>query len=184
MENNYIFPLLDELCIEGQKKISEIFGEEHDTDAGLIDNINNEFSTNGSVSKATYVEWKDHFLPHLQHEEKIMMPLTATVHPSNPDRRYKVMFSRVMNPIFNNVPRKEILHFIGYNIKTLSTYGTTNNTAATATRVFAHGLQCVTTPEQWSVVLPVIKENVATKAIWDEMVTEYFIENPGYARLA
>ena len=182
MENNYVFSLLDELCTGDQKKVSETFSEEHDKDAELIDNVKKEFLANGSVSKATYIEWKDHFLHHLQHEEKVMMPLTAEVHPSNPDRRYKVMFSRVINPLFNDY-RKEFLFFVGYNIKILSTYGSTRNTAATAARVFAHGLQVVTTPEQWSLVLPVIKENVATKAIWDEMVQDYFIENPGYARL-
>ena len=93
--------MLDELVTDGQKKISQVFEPGHDRDVDLRDIVTNEFSTKGSVSKAAYYEWRDNFLAHLTHEEQILMPLTADVRPSNPDRRYKAMFSRVTNPSFN-----------------------------------------------------------------------------------
>lgn len=176
MEDSYVFPLLDEIS-EG-KVTNDHIPEEHVADKILTDAIDHELKTDGEVKLETFNQWKDHFLAHLQHEEKIMTPITPTIAPTAPGRA-EVMHRRVVLPMWQ-ASKEDFLEFIGWNVRILSTYGSTANTPSVACRVFVHGLQWAVTPSQWALLLPVIKANVTKEEIWEEMVRDYHIEMPGY----
>eukprot|EP00607_Mallomonas_marina_P000259 CAMPEP_0182429606 /NCGR_PEP_ID=MMETSP1167-20130531/31506_1 /TAXON_ID=2988 /ORGANISM="Mallomonas Sp, Strain CCMP3275" /LENGTH=92 /DNA_ID=CAMNT_0024613531 /DNA_START=453 /DNA_END=731 /DNA_ORIENTATION=- len=68
----------------------------------------------------------------------------------------------------------------GYIVKQLAEYGSTLYPAPllTAVRVYAHSLQTVSTPEQWSVLMPAIQQSLPAEG-WREMVREYHLETQG-----
>lgn len=177
MEDKYVFPLLDEFS---EKKVSnEMIPAEHIQEEKLSNRIKEEIESNGIPSLEAFDAWREYYLNHLTHEEKVITPVTGTLGPT-PGKRATVFYDRIINNLWK-ADKAEFLFFVGWMVKQLSTFGSTNNNASTAARVVVHGLQWSTNPTQWKEILPVVKENT-TVEIWEEMVRDYHIESPAFQR--
>lgn len=174
MENIDVFPLLN--------KYSESFNderltEEHTSDEELIHTITMQLNESDElISEDTFNAWKMHHLAHLEHEEKVMMPLTMKTGASH-DERSTVVSKLVVTPALlrNEV---EFVWYIGWCIRMLSKTGSAQNAAGVAVRVFCHGLQAASTAPQWSILQETIKANT-TSEIWEDMVANYHIDSDG-----
>lgn len=177
MEDEYVFPMLDEFS--GGKIANEMIPLEHVRDAKNIADVNDDINTDGIPKMETFDRWRDHFLNHLSHEEKVMTPMTVTLAPT-PGKRATALYEKVIKKLWKK-DKENFLFFIGWIVKQLSNFGSTNNNSSTATRVVVHGLQWSTNPTQWKEILQVVKENVSPE-IWTEMVQDYHIETPAFQR--
>lgn len=173
MEEHDMFPMLG--------TVSETFSEEklpdeHEKDHVFNATVQKEIEESGKPSAESFAEWKAYHLEHLLHEEKVMMPLTMKLGKDGKERAAAVHEKLVVPAVARG--KDEFLFYIGWIIKLLSQYGSEKNPANVAVRVFAHGLQSASTPEQWADFMPVIKESCSPE-IWDEMVRDYKIDGPG-----
>lgn len=174
MEDKDMFPLLN--SVSDNKCIEEHLDQEHVQDSSLAAAVSDELKFRNSVSTATFEAWCEHILRHLEHEEKVMMPLTAKT-GATPEDRAKAVYSKLVTPAYIR-NKNEFLWYLGWCLSQLSTHGSTANTAAVATRVFSHALQATSNASQWKEILPVVKANVSTEQ-WSEMVKEYYIDEGG-----
>jgi hypothetical protein len=102
---------------------------------------------------------------HLQHEEDIMMPLVARL----PLEGKAALFAEWC--VSAGVAHGGFDTFIAHGVASLATFGSTKNTPAGATRVFAQSLRAVTTPAHWAQLLPVVR-NAAGPAVWAAVSAE------------
>ena len=175
MEDEDIFALLD--AVGGGVIGKEAIPEEHITDMQLQQALDAVLgSADAEAVKNAFNEWKAFFVGHLEHEERILPPLTGKV-GSNGEERARAVYEKVVVPA-DRRNAEEFAFFIHWMVKQLSTRGSTANTAVVATRVFVHGLKAASDAEQWARWLPVIKASCTSTAVWEEMASVYQIETP------
>eukprot|EP00042_Codosiga_hollandica_P032687 m.211838 g.211838 ORF g.211838 m.211838 type:complete len:325 (+) comp53979_c0_seq2:180-1154(+) len=175
MEDNGLFAMLD--AVSNNQLTNEGIPDEHPTDHRNGEAVEAALASgDGEALKTAFEAWRVFHLAHLEHEEKVQMPLVGKTAPT-PDGRARVLYEKILKPAeaYNS---EEVDFWIGWVVKQLTTRGSTANTPLVATRVFAHGLQMCSDAKQWARWLPIVKANTSEE-IWQEMTTLYFIENPG-----
>ena len=170
MEDGAVFVLLDEI---GDGAITAAgLGQEH------VDDLVNA----ALVAKATTVEdmaraftnWQLFQLEHLAHEEKVMGPLTMKT-AATPEQRGQVVHDVLIRPALEH---GDFEWFLAFVIKRLTAYGTAQQSANVAVRVFAWGLQYASTPDEWQRWKEIIREHTSDE-IWQEMVDDFQIDGDG-----
>jgi hypothetical protein len=170
MEEDAVFVLLDAV---GEGAITEAgLSKEHVQDHANAEKIE-QAKTADEVARAFRV-WKALQLAHLAHEEKVMGPLTMKTAPT-PAARGKVVHERLILPAIANGDFDWYLAFV---IQRLTAYGTAQQPANVAVRVFAWGLQYASTPGQWDLWKQIVRDNTS-KDIWQEMVDKFQIDGEG-----
>lgn len=180
MEDYDMFSLLN--GVSDNQITKENIPEEHLEDTKMhkqIDSIVQTEDFDLNELKKVFLAWAEFHDKHLKHEEKIMMPLTKTV-GANTAERGEIAFKYLLNPAYNRSP-DEFSFFVGWCVSKLNKYGSTANPASVAVRVFAHCIQSISTPAQWNHLKQQVKKN-CSEAIWNEMVTDYDIDEPGYQK--
>lgn len=167
------FPLLQK---QSNTWVDENLEIEHINDHTLMESITKLVENGELVSIELFNQWKESHLTHLQHEEKVMTPLTMKTGGSH-EERASVVNKLLVTPAFQR-NSDEFLWYVGWCIKMLSKSGSVNNPAGVAVRVFSHGLQASTTILQWGLLKEVIQKNT-TSEIWEDMVTNYKIDQDG-----
>ena len=104
------------------------------------------------------------------------MPLVGKT-GATPEDRAKAVYSKLITPAYTR-NKGEFLWFLGWCLTQLSSFGSTANTAAVAVRVFSHALQTTSNVSQWRDIMPIVKEKVTAEQ-WNEMVTDYYINEGG-----
>jgi hypothetical protein len=178
MEEKGMFPLFNEMCEGAPTKHgldNEHLGQhplEHEVTLAA-----KNLMPNKSKLIAAFDKWSYDHLHHLKREEDILMPLVSKSVPAppSPPKLSRVFHDRILAA---GVSTGDFDWFVGYVVKKLSTYGSTDQPAKVATRVFVWGLQYASSPDQWSVWLPIIKMNTPDD-IYQYMVREFKIEEPG-----
>jgi len=102
---------------------------------------------------------------HLLHEEDVMMPLVARL----PKEGKAELFAQWC--VSAGVAHGGFDHLVAHGVASLSTYGSTKNSPAGATRVFVQALKAVCTTEQWARYLPVAR-GAALPTVWAAVLTE------------
>lgn len=109
---------------------------------------------------------------HLAHEEAVMMPLVAKLPPAS---RALLLAKHVMAP---GIATGDFDFFLSHGVSSLATHGSTQNTAAVASRVFAHAAQALSTPEQWAHFLPLVRDAMGP-ALFAAANAEVALDGPG-----
>jgi hypothetical protein len=173
MEDNAMFVLLDEV---GDGAITQAgLAEEHVEDQRLASAVDTQLKNeNWSALRPAWLVWKTHHLNHLEHEEKIMMPLVPQT-AETPAAIARVVHDHLLKPSENLT---NFDWYIGWVVQLLSEHGSTEQPPNVATRVFASALQYDCTPDEWERLRPVVKRN-CTRDIWTEMVSEFGLNDEG-----
>ena len=173
MENNAMFELLDDVSDGAITQAG--LPEEHDEDIELAAAVDAELANeNTSVLGKAWAAWKTSHLLHLEHEEKVMMPLVPKT-AETPAAIARVVHDRLL------VPGETLPNFdwyIGWVVKMLSEHGSTEHSPEVATGVFALALQHDSTPEEWDHLRPVVQQN-CTPEFWAEMTSKYGLDGEG-----
>ena len=173
MEDDFMFDLLDSV---GEGGISSAnLPKEHVEDSRLANAVDAVLAAGElSALRAAWSAWKEDHLHHLAHEEEIMMPLTMKT-AATPEARARVVHDRLLRPS-ENLP--DFDWYIGWVVLMLSQYGSADQPANVATRVFAWGLQRACSPSQWSRLSPIVESN-CTPAIWAELTSKFGLNGEG-----
>ena len=182
MEDNDIFPLLDTVG-DGQLISAANLVEAHETDQTLMKAVNvlisNPDITLAEV-KETWMAWKNHHEAHFQAEEKVMMPLTVKI-ANTPLDRAVIFHEKIICPaIWRDEEGFEFL--ITYCTEMLSNYGSSNQSAEIATKVFLRGLRSCCNTEQWVKFMPQLRD-ACVPDIWSMLDDNFNIEEPDCAHL-
>ena len=170
MEDDAVFLLLDNIS-EGAITRAGL-AEEH-----VEDRTNATWVDDAATAEETaraFKHWKAYQLGHLAHEERVMGPLTMKT-SETPEGRGRVVHDSLLLPALEY---GDFDWYLGFVIRRLTTYGTSNQPPKVAVRVFAWGLQHASTPELWAHWKPIIQENT-TDEIWIEMVDRFQIDGEG-----
>ena len=149
MEDHDIFVLLDGEKVGNGVIAREQIPEEHHTDhvnVGRVDAALAAMPIDVSELTAAYEGWRTFFIGHLEHEEKILPPLTGKTGTTAAERA-RAVYEHVIVPA-DKRDRGDFEFFVGWIVKQLSTHGSTANPAIVAARVFAHGLHVSSDAEQ------------------------------------
>ena len=173
MEDHFMFALLD--SVGGGAVTTAKLPEEHTEDSRLADAVDAalEAADTGAVD-AAWKAWRDDHLHHLKHEEQVMMPLIMKT-GENPQAIARAFHDKLL------VPSERLPDFdwyIGWVVHMLAEYGSEEQPANVATRVFAWGLQHACSPEQWRRLRPIVERN-CTPAIWAEMTEQFGLDGEG-----
>ena len=103
-----------------------------------------------------------------------MGPLTMKT-AATPAGRGQVVQDRLVLPAIANGDFDWYLAFV---IRRLTAYGTGQQPANIAVRVFAWGLQYAATPGQWDLWKNIVQDNTSNE-IWSEMVEQFQIDGEG-----
>jgi hypothetical protein len=173
MEDNAMFGLLDDVSDGAITQAG--LAKEHVEDVKFSSVVDAELENEDwSALRTAWSAWKTNHLSHLEHEEKIMMPLVPKT-ADTPAAIARVVHDRLL------APSESLTNFdwyIGWVVKMLSEYGSTEHPPNVATRVFACALQYDCTPDEWNRLRPVVKQN-CTLEIWTELVSEFGLEDEG-----
>ena len=170
MEEDAVFSLLDEV---GDGAITEAgLGQEHLEDFANAELI--EQATSADAVARAFEVWKRFQLEHLAHEERVMGPITMKT-AATPAGRGRVVQERLILPA---IAHGDFDWYLAFAIKRLTAYGTAEQPANVAVRVFAWGLQYASTPEQWNEWKKIVQENTSDE-IWLEMVEQFQIDGEG-----
>jgi len=181
MEDRFMFTLLETFAPDSTKPLIS----EHEGDTKQVEAIDGALSRvlEGSEEdgvkeslKEAFLAWKKSHLEHLEHEEKILMPITMKAGPT-PAARSLVVHERLVTPTAQAYGDK-FDWYIGWCVKMLNEYGSTGQPPNVAVRVFAWGLQHASNVEQWKVWGPIVQAQ-CSESIWQEMVTQFQIDQPG-----
>jgi hypothetical protein len=170
MEDGALFSLLDEV---GTGAITEAgLGQEHSEDQANAELVE-QATTADEVARA-FETWKVFQLDHMAHEEKVMGPLTMKTSPT-PEGRGQVVHDRLMGPA---IEHGDFDWYLAFVTKRLTAYGTSQQPANVAVRVFAWGLQHAATAGEWNQWKKIIQDNTSNE-IWMEMVEQFQIDGEG-----
>jgi len=176
-EEKGFFPLVGGYFDDVHKKeLGDIHEEDEKLTTVLKEALKGEDT---SAALNAYKAWKDYHLSHLKKEEEVMMPLVpkfakATM-KGDSIKMGEVFNKHILTPNFDDA-----VWFAGYCCGVLSKYGSQKQDGFTAMRVFAHGLQYGSSPEQWKMMLPEIKTKIPAEH-YERLVKECDIEAPGKA---
>ena len=171
MEDHSMFALLDEVGDGACTK--ENLPHEHVEDKRLAGAIEAALQGAGDL-RAAWKAWQHDHLHHLEHEEKVMMPLTMKT-AATPEARARVVHDRLLAPS-ESIPNFE--WYIGWVISMLSQHGSQGQPAPVAVRVFVWGLQHACTPAQWTRYRTLAKSQCAP-AIWAEIAPKFNLDADG-----
>ncbi len=170
MEEDAIFVLLDKV---GDGAITEAgLSQEH-----IQDHLNAELleqATTADEMARAFEVWKEFQLAHMAHEERVMGPLTMKTAPTPPERG-RVVQDHIVLPA---IAFGDFDWYLAFVIKRLTAYGTAQQPANIAVRVFAWGLQYAATAEQWNEWKKIVQDNTSNE-IWLEMVEQFQIDGEG-----
>ncbi|MSP71876.1 MAG: hypothetical protein EXR76_06805 [Myxococcales bacterium] len=108
---------------------------------------------------------------HLLSEEEVLQPLVVQLPaPKAPKFAEWCVSAGIAHGGFE--------HFVAHGVRSLSTFGSTKNPAATATRVFVQALKAVSSAEHWAAHQPIVRASMP-EAIWAAIVEEV----PSLARI-
>ncbi|KAI9034105.1 hypothetical protein DFJ74DRAFT_715035 [Hyaloraphidium curvatum] len=176
MEDDLMYPLLN--AASDNKITKEGITEEHVKDHELGEKVEAAVADGDADKvKGAWEEYKAFHLAHLLHEEKVQPPLVAKIVPATPAGRAKFFHEKFITPIMA-ADADEFAFMIGYCVKMMTKYGTTEHDALTGVRVFVHGTKVACSPAQWDALRPVVEANT-TPEIWKAMCSEYFVDTPG-----
>lgn len=173
MEDHTLFALLDEV---GAGAITAArLPDEHVDDERFAAQVDVALASGSPVLLYdTWADWKAAHLRHLAHEEQIVTPLTMLTAPT-PQARGRLVHERVITPT-EGLP--DFDWSIGWVVQRLSDHGSTAQTPAVATRVFAWGLQNACSRRQWRRLRPIVQRHCAP-AIWAEMAANFGLDGEG-----
>ena len=170
MEDNAVFPLLDEV---GGGAISEAgLAQEHTVDLANAEQV--DIASTPEDTERAFETWKTFQLDHLAHEEQVMSPLTMKT-ASTPEGRGQVVHDTLVLPALEYGDSEWYLAFV---IERLTTYGTANQSPNVAVRVFAWGLQHASTRGEGTRWIKIIRRNTS-KEVWEETVMQFPIDAEG-----
>eukprot|EP00162_Nutomonas_longa_P012928 comp21332_c0_seq1/m.45846 comp21332_c0_seq1/g.45846 ORF comp21332_c0_seq1/g.45846 comp21332_c0_seq1/m.45846 type:complete len:370 (-) comp21332_c0_seq1:52-1161(-) len=170
-EDLAMFPLLNTISAGS----CDPFAEEHQKDQALATAVDAAIASgNIDTVSAAFEAWKSYHLQHMTHEEKVMMPLTMKT-GETPEQRSRVFHDAILSHMMTipNFP-----WYIEWCMSFLSRFGSSEQPAAVAARVFAWGLQHACSPSQWGMLLPAVQRG-STPEIWTELVSKWGIDGPG-----
>ena len=178
MEDNDLFPLLDrtngaplnlgQLHVDDHVYLSEL-------KASLSKAGSNPSEEDWETVKRTYCAWSEFHENHFSSEEKTVMPMTKKVH-SDPIGRCRVVHEHLVNPAMAR-NADEFLHYIAWCAAKLNQYGSGQQPAKVAVRVFVRALHSASSAEQWKVFMPALRES-CSEEIWKEIVDTYHVDSP------
>jgi hypothetical protein len=172
MEDNAMFALLDSR-FDGAATKAGLY-EEHTRDTELSAAVESALADrNVAALRAAFEVLASFHRAHLEHEETVMMPLVGKL-PTGPQRA-QIIASECMS---HGIATGDFDFFVQHGIHSLSTVGSTANTAATATRVFAHALQSLCTVEQWKHYFPIVRDAMPGD-IFAAINAEVGLDGPG-----
>jgi hypothetical protein len=173
MEDEAMFGLLDKVGT-GAITMANL-PEEHEEDIRLSAAVESALGMSDLTAlRNAWTTWKDAHLHHLAHEEQVMMPLTMKT-ATTAHGRALVVHDVLVVP-FESKP--DFDWFIGWAVHMLSHYGSNEQPANVATRVFAWGLQHACTPDQWRRLRPIVQQNCAPE-IWAELAEKFGLNGEG-----
>jgi hypothetical protein len=178
MEDDGVFRLLDDACDNAIAKAG--LHAEHDRDhelTAIVTKQTKKMFVNQQKLLAAYDTWSEEHLKHIKHEEDVMMPLIPKTVPSppTPQKMGRIFHDRVLAA---GVKTGDFNFFVAYVVKKLTLFGSADNPAKIATRVWVWGLQNASSPAQWKDWLPIVKENTSQE-IYEHMVKDFKIEDAG-----
>eukprot|EP00162_Nutomonas_longa_P020324 comp3658_c0_seq1/m.1796 comp3658_c0_seq1/g.1796 ORF comp3658_c0_seq1/g.1796 comp3658_c0_seq1/m.1796 type:complete len:109 (+) comp3658_c0_seq1:2-328(+) len=103
-----------------------------------------------------------------------MMPLTMKT-GDTPEQRSRVFHDTILK-YSETLP--DFPWYLEWCVWHLSRFGSAEQPASIATRVFVWGLQHACTQNQWDNFVPWVRRGT-TKEIWAELVAKWDIEGPG-----
>jgi hypothetical protein len=141
-----------------------MFAAEHVHEHALQAAVSAAQPAGADALRQAFAAYREAALQHLLHEEDVMMPLVARLPaPKAP------LFAQWC--ISAGIAQGDFDHFVAHGVRSLSTYGSSKNTPAGATRVFVHALKTVCTPAQWARYRPVACA-AAAPGIWAAVLAE------------
>lgn len=172
MEDDAMFALLDE--VSGGAVSEAALPAEHDHDLALARRVDAALTGGSDGLRAAWDAWRVDHLHHLEHEERVMMPLTMKT-GATPDARARVVQERLLRP---SLEIADFDWYVGWVVAMLDAHGSSGQPASVAVRVFAWGLQASCTPEQWDHFRPIVSQN-CSPAIWGELSQKFGLDGPG-----
>lgn len=178
MEDLNMFPLLD--AVSGSPLGLDAA---HVEDHALLEAVSSALSLSGDVAsgdqseaiKGSFEKFVAFHINHFVTEEKLMMPLTQKVHPT-PQGRARAVHIHLVTPAMER-SAEAFTHYIGWCTNKLNQYGSSEQPAAVAVRVFVRALHSASSASQWAQFKPVVKSN-CSEEIWSAIVSSYDIEEP------
>jgi hypothetical protein len=173
MEDDAMFALLDEAS--GGAISAAGLPAEHNEDTRLAASV--DAASTGSDLAAlrfAWLAWRDEHLRHLEHEETVMMPLTMKTAPT-PEGRARIVHDRLLTP---SAQGPDFDWFVGWVVTMLSRHGSSSQSPAVATRVFAWGLQHASSPAQWRRWRPIVEQS-CPPGMWDELAAGFDLDADG-----
>jgi hypothetical protein len=166
MEDEGFFPLTDELFENASS--NEHFREEHEDDHKRVEAVDAAVAISDTAAmQAAFAAWAAGHEAHLAHEEKILMPLTGKM-AGTPADRAKVFADRML---CKGVATGDFDFCVTWVVQKLSKFGSKGNPPAVATRVWVHGLQHASTPDQWAAWKPLVVA-ACHGDVWTTMLAE------------
>jgi len=140
------------------------FVAEHEAEHALQATVTAALRQGPQAWRAAYAAYRAAAEAHLEHEEAVMMPLVARLpHPRAPLFAEWCVTAGIAHGGFD--------HLVAHGVRSLSTYGSTRNSPAGATRVFVHALKTVCTAVQWQ-RYGAIAERAAASEVWAAVLAE------------
>jgi hypothetical protein len=173
IEDNGLFNLLDHV---GDEVVSrEGLRGEHAQDVELQNKIDSAIADEDLTRlQQSFDHWSTDHLAHLEHEEKVMMPLIPRT-GKGPISLGQAVHEHLISPMGSN---SEFDWAVGWIVDKLNRFGSTDQSPNVAVRVFVWGLHYAANKSQWQRWLPIIKENVSDE-IFQKMIDIYRIDRPG-----
>lgn len=141
-----------------------MFRQEHEQEHAAQAAVTGAIGQGPAALRAAFVAYREIAEAHLRHEEDIMMPLVARLpQPKAP------LFAQWC--VSAGIAQGDFDHFVAHGVRSLSTWGSTSNSPAGATRVFVHALKATCTPDQWARYQP-LACRAATPAVWSAVLAE------------
>ena len=176
-----MFPLMDKYGEEGEADTSGL-SEMHVKDEAYEHKINacvkrignglaqDEMDRFQVEAQAVFSEWAAFYEEHFSAEEKILMARTHKTAPTPLERCYVVHKVLVSPALQRNA--KDFAFLVAYCVEMLSRFGSTQQPANVATKVFVRALRSGSSEAQWAQLMPVCKDSCTTGSGSNEMWAE------------
>ena len=142
-----------------------LFRAEHADEHELQDAVTRAIPLGAAALRDAWGPYRACAEAHVQHEEDVMMPLVARL----PQQGRAALFAQWC--VWAGMAHGGFDTFVAHGVASLAAFGSTKNSPAGATRVFAHSLKTVCTPAQWADLLPVVR-SAAGPQVWSAVVAE------------
>jgi len=173
MEDGGLFNLLDRV---GEQAVTrEGLRGEHVEDLKLQQGVDEAVAASDHTGvKEHFDAWAVDHLAHLDHEEKVMMPLIPRA-ARDPVAQGQVVHDDIVSTVADN---PDFDWALGWIVDKLNRFGSHEQPPDVATRVFAWGLHYAADDAQWRRWLPIIEASVSPD-IFRDLVETYRLDRPG-----